>query len=121
MVKKYSIQLFLFKTQEIKMNNKTVQDITQIVTLAVVEALTTRGLLKEENKLTEREIDMMLSQLESLILNSKDIHSVIKEHGHAPAWAESKVSNASSMMAKLRSYMVTEAKSASMSGKKKDQ
>ena len=107
------------------MDQEKLQQITQKVTVAVIEVLQQRGLLSEENKLTDREIHMMKSQLESIILNAKDIHSIVAKHGHAPAWAESKVSNASSMMAKLRSYMVTEAKSAeaksAQMSKKKDQ
>lgn len=85
-------------------------DTQLIIDNALSKAITElkkRGLLDENNKLTEKEKKMLITQLKSISLNAMDICDIVEKYGHAPAWAESKISNMSSMLAQLRSYMKT--------------
>ena len=90
------------------MTEQQIKEITERIAADVIAVFQNRGLLEEENKLTDGEIEKLTSQLDSISMNAKDISKVIKKHGHAPLWTKTKISNASDMMAKVRSYMISE-------------
>ena len=90
------------------MTEQQIKELTERIAADVISIFQSRGLLEEENKLSDAEIEKLTSQLDSISMNSKDISKAIKKHGHAPLWTKTKISNASDMMAKVRSYMISE-------------
>jgi len=79
-----------------------------ILTDIFYSKIASRGLLDEDNKLTDKEREMLLTQLKAIGLSAAELRDIIKDYGHAPAWAESKITVAANDMSKLMSYMMAE-------------
>ena len=79
-----------------------------ILTDVFYSKLNNRNLLDDENKLTEKEKEMLITQLKAIGISASELLEIIREYGHAPAWAESKITVAANDMSKLMSYMMAE-------------